>query len=382
MKKIYFNILYVFILSLVFTGQIWAESNSTDVYKLWSSDVSVPCPNQIPFLDVITYVRLNHAVKNKSQFLHGASIVYYKDKFYASWANSPENENSIDESVRGKTSADGINWSDAFVIAPDLPGQARRSHGSFFVYDGQLYIFTAKFAGSDKPLLNKKIYFDGLQTEAYKLDATSNNWEYIKVVADDFWPLPEPKKMSDGNWIIGGVNKNFQAAVAIIDKSDIYNWRTVKIPTPTDKHFSETAILVAGDDILAIMRNQSSDVAAVSQSGDCGKTWSKAQETNYPMAASKPCAGILSTGQRYLISNIDKSRNSLVIALSSSGEKCLSKVFMIRSGISIEPIFSGWAKQSQWSYPYAFEKDKKLFIVYSVGKEDCELAIVPLNVLN
>jgi hypothetical protein len=375
-------ILSVFILSLVFAGHIWAESNSTDIYKLWLPDVAVPGPNQISFPDVITYVRLNHAVKNKSQFLHGASIVYYKDSFYASWANSPENENSDEESVRGKTSADGINWSDAFVIAPDLPGQARRSHGSFFVYDEELYIFTSKFAGSDKPLLNNKIYFDGLQTEAFKLDAVTSKWEYVKVVADDFWPLTEPKKMADGNWIIGGVNKNFQAVVGIIDKSDIYNWRTVQIPTPTGKHFSETAILVTGDDILAIMRNQSSDVAAVSQSSDCGKTWSQAQETNYPMAASKPYAGILSTGQRYLISNIDKSRNILVMAISRPDEKCLSKIFMIRSGVSREPIFTGWAKQSQWSYPYAFEKGRKLFIVYSVGKEDCELAIVPLNVLN
>jgi hypothetical protein len=90
----------------------------------------------------------------------------------------------------------------------------------------------------------------------------------------------------------------------------------------------------------------------------------------------------MSTGRRYLISNMDSSRSFLVIALSNSGEKYLSKIFMIRSGISREPIFTGWAKQPQWSYPYAFEKDGKLYIVYSVGKEDCELAIVPLNVLN
>lgn len=382
MKIIYSYVLYAFILSFVFTGQIWADSNSTGVYKLWLPDVSVPCPNQIPFPDVITYVRINRAVKNHSQFLHGASIVWYKDKFYASWTNSPENENSSDESVRGKTSADGINWSDAFVIAPDLPGQARRSHGSFFVYDGRLYIFTAKFAGPDKPLLDKKIYFDSLQTETYRLNETTDKWEYIKVVADDFWPLDEPKKMSDGNWIVGGIDKNFKAAAAVIDKSDIYNWQIVKIPLPADKHFAETSILVAGDDISAIMRNQSGDVAAVSQSDNCGKTWSIAQESNYPMAASKPYAGVLSTGRRYLISNIDKNRNFLVIALSSSGEKCLSKVFMIRSGISREPIFAGWAKKPQWSYPYAIEKDGKLFVVYSVGKEDCELAIIPLSSLN
>jgi hypothetical protein len=381
MKRICFYILFIFILSLVFAGHIWADSNSTDVYKLWLPDVSVSSPNQIPFPDVITYVRLNRAIREQSQFLHGASIVYFKNEFYASWANSPENENSRDECVRGKTSADGINWSQAFIVAPDLPGQARRSHGSFFVYNEQLYIFTAKFTGPDKPLIDKKIYFDGLQTEAFKLNEVTNKWEYIKIVVNDFWPLDEPKKMSDGNWIVGGINKNFQASVAVIKNSDIYNWQINKIPTSQDKHFSETTVLVCGNEILAIMRNQSGDVAGVSRSNDCAKTWSVAQQTNYPMASSKPYTGILSTGQRYLISNIDKNRNFLAIALSDPGQESLSKIFMIRSGTSREPVFNGWAKKPQWSYPSAIEKDDKLFIVYSVGKEDCELAIVPLSML-
>ncbi len=40
-------------------------------------------------------------------------------------------------------------------------------------------------------------------------------------------------------------------------------------------------------------------LAAVSE--DYGRTWTPARPSNLPMATSKPCAGLLSTGQRFLV---------------------------------------------------------------------------------
>ena len=38
----------------------------------------------------------------------------------------------------------------------------------------------------------------------------------------------------------------------------------------------------------------------------------------------------------------------------------------------------GKAKGKQWSYPYGHEHDGKLFVVYSIGKEDCGLSVLPI----
>ena len=59
----------------------------------------------------------------------------------------------------------------------------------------------------------------------------------------------------------------------------------------------------------------------------------------------------------------------------------MSRMWRIRHGKSIPPRFSGNAKGKQWSYPYGYEHDGKLFVVYSIGKEDCGLSVVPVAAL-
>ena len=99
------------------------------------------------------------------------------------------------------------------------------------------------------------------------------------------------------------------------------------------------------------------------------------------MPRSKAYLGKLSTGQLYLISNL-KNRDTLVISVGTPGEKTLSSMWRIRHGSSKPiPRFEGHAKSPQWSYPYGYEHDGKLYIVYSIGKEDCGLSVIPIESL-
>jgi hypothetical protein len=60
----------------------------------------------------------------------------------------------------------------------------------------------------------------------------------------------------------------------------------------------------------------------------------------------------------------------------------LSSMFRLRHGSSAPvPRFKGRAKAPQWSYPYGYEDDGKLYVVYSIGKEDCGLSVVPVKSL-
>jgi len=98
------------------------------------------------------------------------------------------------------------------------------------------------------------------------------------------------------------------------------------------------------------------------------------------MPRAKAYLGKLSTGQLYLISNL-KNRDTLVVSVSKPGESTLNKMWRIRHGRSGPPRFKGKAKSPQWSYPYGYESDGKLYVVYSTGKEDCGLSILPTKAL-
>jgi hypothetical protein len=98
------------------------------------------------------------------------------------------------------------------------------------------------------------------------------------------------------------------------------------------------------------------------------------------MPRAKPYLGRLSTGQLYLLSNLN-NRDTLVVSVSRPGERTLSRIWRVRHGKSEPPRFAGRAKSKQWSYPYGYEHDGQLYVVYSIGKEDCGLSMLPVDSL-
>jgi len=129
---------------------------------------------------------------------------------------------------------------------------------------------------------------------------------------------------------------------------------------------------------------------------DYGRTWTPMTTSNLPMVTSKPCAGTLSTGQRYLIAtttaDTGKRRAPLTIAVSKPGENKFSKVFVIRHAEFPDGPGESHPNASL-AYPYAIEHDGKLYVSYSnnggnVGRtgkgrelannNSAELAVIPI----
>ena len=183
------------------------------------------------------------------------------------------------------------------------------------------------------------------------------------------------------------------AAVVATSERAPLAWERAEIPRPAgaDMQFAETSVLVwpGTGDCSAIIRYRAGSltelteqVALVSTSSDSGRTWAPLAASNLPLTSSKPYAGNLSTGQAFLVGNVGPDRHTPVLAVTAPGERAFSRVWRIRHGASPALRLPGRAKSPQWSYPYAHEHDGNLYVVYSIGKEDCGLSIIPLYAIS
>ena len=168
-----------------------------------------------------------------------------------------------------------------------------------------------------------------------------------------------PQKMDDGNWIMAGVSvaggyggPDDPAAVAVSHGDDLTRWDVVRVPKPPAMEmWGESTVIVDGCDVLLIARYRK-PVALAATSRDFGRTWTPVRETNLPMAASKPYAGVLSTGQQYLVctttSDSGNRRSPLTIAVSRPGGKVFTKIYRIRDAVHDGPGECGVAFCDQY----------------------------------
>ncbi len=372
--------------------------NQPKPIELWHSR-SIPKAAEIKVLEGVEFgvIKPYEFAKDGYRFLHGVALTWHKGKLYASFGHNRYAENLAGEEARGCYSEDGgKTWSDIFTIdSGDIDEPSGVSHGVFLSHNGTLWAFHGAYG---------KSIADNCRTKAYTLNEKTGQWiSKGVVISDGFFPLQEPQKMLDGNWIMGGarIGGGNPAAVAISDGEDLTKWDLVVIPKATGKMWGESSVIVECNKITNIARyhRDSQTVALVAYSNDYGRTWTQSQPSNMNMAASKPYTGTLSTGQHYLIctttADSGNARHPLTIALTRPGESAFSDVFVIRHAEFTEGAGESHPNSSL-SYPYAIEKDAKLYVGYSndgggVGRvgegrelwnnNSAELAIIPISAL-
>ena len=363
--------------------------------SLWDEARDVPKAAELPALENVEFrvIKPYEFKKDGYRFLHGVALAWHKGKLYASFGHNRGGENTDTEEARFCVSGDGGNtWSDVRTIDAGEEPEVGVSHGVFLSHKGTLWAFHGAYAGIMK----------NVHTRAYTLDEGTGQWQPRgTVVEGGFWPMTEPVKMDDGNWIMPGicVGEGNPAAVAISQGEDLMKWDLVVIPRAggLGSMWGESTVIVDDAQVVSLSRYGERARALVALSEDYGRTWSPMVENDLPMVTSKPCAGTLSTGQRYLIAtttaDTGKRRAPLTIAVSKPGEERFCQVFVIRHASFPEGPGESHENASL-AYPYAIEHDGKLYVGYSnnggnvgrVGKgrelwnnNSAELAIIPLE---
>ena len=361
-------------------------------FALWDESTELPAAEELEELTEVAF----HVIKKWDKrsdgytFLHGVGLAWHKGRLFASFAHNTGAENTVTEEAHYRVSEDGgKTWGPLQVIDDGEEENLAISHGVFLSHRGSLWAFQGAYYGK----------MENIHTRAYRLDEISGTWEKLGVVVENgFWALNQPVKMDDGNWIMPGGSlglysnqERFPAAVAISHGEDFTKWDFVEIPTAKSirRMWGESAIMVDGAAVTNVARYGGRAWALAAMSEDCGRTWSSSQISNLPMATSKPAAGVLSNGQRYLVCTTARHngahRSPLTIAVSRPGEKLFSNVFVIRRSEHEGPGES--ADRLSLSYPCAIEHEGQLYVGFSNngGRKgnlnSAELAVIPIEKL-
>jgi hypothetical protein len=357
-------------------------ADAQNLYPLWDPTVPFPAADEMEDLRIVTHILVERAQLGGYHYLHESAVAFHRDVLYVCWANHPTNEvNFTDEVIRGRHSTDGgFTWSEPEILAAAPQGGAQSfNHPVLHEHDGTLYGFFTRWVDK-KP-----------GVEIFALNDATGKWDSQSAYIPGFLPFRPPLKMRDGNWIIGGENYWYEAAVAISHGEDMTAWDVVQIPRPADLDliFPETALQDLGDRVIAICRPKLTRTAPVAVSEDCGRTWTTLALSNFPLDTSQTYCGVLSTGQYYLMTcNHEDGRALLQIAVTRPGEERFSRIWKLRhQKYPKRRLFGGWGhgnmvgQPTEWSYPAAVERDGKLYVTYTQGKEDCCLSIIPISVL-
>jgi hypothetical protein len=287
----------------------------------------------------------------------------------------------------------GKTWGETFTIGEGDEPNLGISHGVFLSRRGELWAFIGAFYGNKLT----DITSSRVHTRAYRLNETTGTWENQgTVIQDGFWPMQEPIKMADGNWIMSGlrVGGGHPGAVAISHGEDLTNWDLVAIPKPAGLNmWGESTVVVNGKCVVNFARIGTLPATVLTATSEnYGRTWTEHAPSNLPMVRSKPYTGTLSTGQPYLICTTTEEartknhRSPLTIAVGRPGETGFRKILRIRGSVCPESPGDS-DPRANLSYPYAVEHDGHLYVGFSNmggrgGNENsAELAVIPIESL-
>lgn len=374
---------------------------------------------------------------------HGAMITYYKGSIIVSWKNAPKKEDTPGQRVLYSTSSDGVHWTSAAVLFPNMSTSATPSAqfaGPFAVLNGRLYASAtpsiisdgdaqgAQFClwpdgldprncatpdrpGSQPPglLMMRRVNADSLgdafwvytPPAAYKQAAAANG---VKLLAD----MDDETQKDVAELVGGGASDGFQTPCDNGKDSGTLKCEACKGGCQVYSSPGTVGHGIANErahyrvpkskaDVILFRSHSDTLWASVRLDGDTQANWSAIAQTTIPNDNSNLNAGELPDGRGvFVVSNTApaKLRDPLTVSVSADGYNFTScNVVQTCTDILDGKASTCLARQpgnrnKGPSYPQALSviepasaSVQGLYVVATNNKEDVIITRVPWDVV-
>ena len=288
-------------------------------------------------------------------------------------------------------STDGKTWSkEQLLVATDAASGIVRNNAGLCAAAGRLYDFVGVAGGAERstdPSLTSFVP-DYLRLDVY-VTADGKAWHEHQGIADNIYLFEGPRRLHDGSHLCGGCAfLGVQQPLALLWKpgQDLASPpHVIRIPW-TDQRIRPiqgTWYQTVDGRIWMFFRDVGfSTRLALTWSDDGGSSWSDVVLTDMPNTMSRASAGRLNDGRHYIIgNNYDRmlDRSHLQIALSDDGHTFNSMYTLIHG--KTHRRIDGIHKEDGWHYPHSLIDGDRLFVIFSVNKEDIRCGVVDVRTL-
>ena len=359
------------------------------------------------FLENVKTFSLYQGTPETGTFSHHPYVAYYKGTLFAQWDSHARDENASGQhGVFTWTTDEGKTWSPPRPLFPPLaenrPADASNASSRFQTSWGFIEVDEVLYAVTDvaewktpdvqkiKPrrligVLCRSVKPDGTLGDIFWLEKTAPapvpgfpaypaGDPVLVQKINDFFKHPSHAPQLDfgrGSHPVADDDHHTGEPVPAWQLAD-GTW--VRMYRDGGSRFSKT---LKEDEASKARRNY------VSFSYDDGKTWTRPTRTRFPDACARTYAGKLPDGQVYVLNN--------VLPLSTKkGGRALLAISLSRDGLNFDRMavlrflpppqrFQGRAKSIGYAYPHSVVIGDSLWVLYSVNKEDIEIARIPLS---
>ena len=360
-----------------------------------------------PVLKEAQHVEVYHATKESGGYSHHAKLAVHNGIFYAMWSNHPHGEDAPGQIVRFAISGDGRTWSRPQQLFPRYGEignfNQKGPHGSaagWIVHQGTLYGLMGLtdcvgYANSDRSSIQDQqdAQHAFMVRERIGMVARSANASGPQISLGPIFTLPDARKLLDPEPLTrelvpldGGLQTVADALHSVVKgRNPMGNLRAVDTPRPCEPVYYRAR---DGNHVCLLRDDAYSHRMYVSVSADA-KTWPAAQPTDIPDSPSLSDAVVLEDGTVLLIGNqmapkFDNpqevshyGRDPLMVSVSVDGY-LLTRAYALRTGEQKFRVPNVGGRSGGGQYPSGLVYNGRLYVLYSMGKEDIWCSSVQL----
>lgn len=360
------------------------------------------------FAEGVRVIPLLHATPATGTFSHHGFMALHEGVLFASWDSQARDENTSGQHGVYRFSTDGgETWSAARPLFPPLadnvpaaqtrqPNPFQTSQG-FARLDGRLYAVTCV----DRALTTKVRRFN--EVSRARIGFLAREVRGDGSLGTIFWLAPDAPRPEPGYpayppgepALVARLEAHFREPANLpqlrfgpYEHPDSDDGRVMNEPCPPWRLADGTWVRLYREEgsVDAVDREEADRTRSrrnyAAFSFDEGRRWTTPTRTNFPDSCARANAGRLPDGQYYVISNIlpmaprPGGRAMLALSLSRDGLE-FDRLLVLRFGPPPQR-HEGRAKSLGYQYPHSVVRGDFLWVIYSVNKEDVEVARVPL----